>query len=81
MSEVSTRLEFEIMEAFQKTDAYKTVTKGLDVFAHFRAGYLAHALRPIEVGANPGDKHPSAASGKTPCPVLEGSSLPLMGFR
>lgn len=38
---ITTGLEIAIFEAFQKTEAYKTVIKGADVLPYFRQGFIA----------------------------------------
>lgn len=47
MKEITAATEIAIFEAFQKTEAYKTVTKGADVLPYFKLGFLA-ALKDQE---------------------------------
>lgn len=68
------QLEFEIFEAFQKTEAYKTITKGKDVFPFFRMGFMACYYRPTQVMEGKND-------GPTRIPELPGNSIHLTGFR
>ena len=41
MKDITTACEIAIFEAFQKTEAYKTVTKGADVYPYFKKGFIA----------------------------------------
>jgi hypothetical protein len=79
---MNTRLEFEIVEAFQKTEYYKTVTKGLDVFPAFRDGYLAYAARPTECKSeNSYSEEKKSVHDFLKIPKADGNTMHGMGFR